>query len=64
MPDLFFQEPAKQYIATHRSKWRSAKHAHEWEMTLLRYAYPRLGLKRCQDIGVNDVLEVLRPIWH
>ncbi|EAQ23911.1 tyrosine-type recombinase/integrase [Roseovarius sp. 217] len=42
---------------------RNAKHRNQWQSTLKTYAYPVLGEKAVADISVEDVLEVLRPIW-
>lgn len=42
---------------------RNAKHRNQWRSTLKTYAYPVLGEKAVADIAVEDVLEVLRPIW-
>jgi integrase len=42
---------------------RNAKHRKQWQSTLKTYAYHVLGEKAVADIVVEDVLEVLRPIW-
>ncbi|MBQ0750107.1 MAG: DUF4102 domain-containing protein, partial [Roseovarius sp.] len=42
---------------------RNAKHRNQWQSTLKTYAYPVLGEKAVADISVEDLLEVLRPIW-
>ena len=45
-----------------RSSWRNAKHAAQWEMTLLHYAAPIRRLP-VDKITTEDVLSVLKPLW-
>ena len=70
-----FGEMADRYIETMRPSWRNAKHAAQWAMTLGRsrdrdgkllgtgYCL-ELANKRVDEISTEDVLAVLRPIWH
>lgn len=58
-----FKVIAKSYIEANASRWKSAKHAAQWESTLERYAYPSLGNISVSDIGIDEVLKVLEPIW-
>lgn len=58
-----FKLMAERYIKAHEAEWRSAKHTAQWTATLTAYAYPLLKDKPVHSIGVNDVLEVLEPIW-
>lgn len=58
-----FRAVATDYIEAHRAGWRNAKHAQQWTNTLETYAYPVIGAKHVQDVGIADVLAVLRPIW-
>jgi len=46
-----------------RPSWRNLKHANQWTMTLGNYAF---NIRRCPvaDVTVDDVLEVLKPIWQ
>lgn len=60
---LTFQDAAEKYIKSHRSAWRNAKHAAQWESTLKTYAYPVLGKLSVQEIDVGLVMRVLEPIW-
>lgn len=41
----------------------NAKHAAQWGTTLEAYTYPRLGQKWIDEIGLDDVFGVLKPIW-
>ena len=45
-----FEEAARTVIAIHRSGWRNAKHAAQWDSTLREYAFPRLGKRPVSDI--------------
>jgi integrase len=58
-----FGECADRLIAAMRPSWRNSKHAAQWEMTLREYAASirRLPVDR---ITTDDVLSVLRPLWH
>jgi integrase len=58
-----FDECAKQYIASHESSWKNPKHISQWKNTLRDYAGPVIGKKRVDQITVEEVLKVLKPIW-
>jgi integrase len=58
-----FKEVALDYIAAHRSGWRNAKHAQQWENTLATYAFKVIGDLPTQEIGIEHVLKILKPIW-
>jgi len=57
-----FGEVADRYIEVHRSEWRSAKHAAQWQTTMEHYAAPLRRLP-VADVDVDAVLSVLRPLW-
>lgn len=59
-----FKDVAEDYIKAHRGGWRNAKHAQQWENTLEAYAYPKIGAKRIDEIGTEDVLAILKPMWQ
>ncbi|MGC2396864.1 MAG: Arm DNA-binding domain-containing protein, partial [Rhodomicrobium sp.] len=40
---ITFSECAAKFIKSHRSGWRNAKHAAQWESTLATYAAPVIG---------------------
>lgn len=46
-----------------KGEWRNAKHEAQWLSTLQTYAYPVMGQTLVRDIGTEDVLRVLKPIW-
>ena len=58
-----FSDVAKRYIEAHQVSWTNDKHAHDWASTLRRYVYPILDQKPLSELGTEDVLEVLKPIW-
>ena len=58
-----FEEAARTVIAIHRSGWRNAKQAAQWDSTLREYAFPRLGKRPVSDIDTKDVMAALLPIW-
>ena len=62
--DQTFRKAAEGYIAAHRSGWKNKKHADQWEATLEAYVYPILGGLEVANIGVSEVLSVLKPIWQ
>ncbi len=45
------------------SQWSNAKHRQQWRNTLGDYCKPLAG-KRVSEIGLQDVLGVLQPIWN
>jgi integrase len=59
-----FRACAEQYIKSHRSAWRSERHAHQWQRTLETYAFPTLGDMPVGQIDVAAVMRVLEPIWQ
>ena len=58
-----FGEFADELVTNISSGFRNAKHREQWESTLKIHAAP-LRPKLLKDIGTEDVLEVLRPIWE
>jgi integrase len=58
-----FKTEALEFIATHRTSWKNAKHITQWENTLQTYVYPQIGEVSVADVDVAMVLKVLKPIW-
>lgn len=58
-----FRATAEEYVESKRAGWRNEKHRAQWTATLEAYAYPEVGEKDVGEIGIDDVLRVLRPIW-
>jgi integrase len=61
---MTFMECAKGYIDAHKSGWKSAKHAGQWEATLETYAYPVIGSLPVSAIDDAHVMKILQPIWN
>ncbi len=60
---LTFREFAAECIKTKRAEWTNQKHGDQWEYTLEEFAYPIIGDKHLDEITMEDVLEILTPIW-
>ena len=58
-----FREAAQKTFEANRPRWRNAKVEKNWMQQLQRYALPTLGDMRVDQIGREDVLRVLTPIW-
>lgn len=58
-----FKQCALAYIEAHESGWRNAKHAQQWRNSLEQHAYPVLGDLHVRDVGLPQIMDVLRPIW-
>lgn len=58
-----FDECAKNYIASHESSWKNDKHVAQWKSTLKTYAGPVIGKTPVDQIAVEHVLKILKPIW-
>jgi integrase len=57
-----FGDFADEYLKTHESKFRNEKHKSQWKMTLETYCKP-IRAKTVNEIGTDDILKVLQPIW-
>ncbi len=60
---ITFKKAAEEYIESHKSGWKNAKHAAQWSSTLDTYAYPEFGELPVGSINVGLVMRVLEPIW-
>ena len=58
-----FEQAARRTFEANRARWRGAKTAANWAGSMARYAYPVFGVQRVDQIGRDDVLRVLTPIW-
>jgi integrase len=58
-----FKSAGEQFIKAQRPGWRNAKHAGQWETTLVTYAHPVIGALSVRAIDTALVLKVLEPIW-
>jgi integrase len=60
---ILFKDFAHSCIQTKRAEWTNQKHGDQWEYTLEEFAYPVIGDKTLDEITMEDVLEILNPIW-
>jgi integrase len=60
---MTFDQCAAAYIDAHRSGWKNAKHASQWENTLATYATPLIGALPVAAVDTDLVVKVLAPIW-
>ncbi len=58
-----FDQAAEQFLATKLAEFRNEKNRAQWRSTLLEYASPAFGKKPVGEVGTDDVLRALRPIW-
>lgn len=61
---ITFGKFADDYVKSHRAGWSNAKHAAQWSMTLGPSYCKSLRSKSIAEIGVDDILEVLTPVWQ
>lgn len=50
-------------MAERSAEWRNKTHREQWSATLETYAYPHLGTMPVAEIGLEQVKQVLTPIW-
>jgi integrase len=60
---LTFADAIERYLDAKMDAFSNSKHKAQWRSTLENYARPILGPMLVQDIDVQDVLQVLEPIW-
>jgi integrase len=58
---ISFEKCAREYFDANKAGWRSEKHAADWIGSLTIYAFPVFG--SIADVDVDQVLQVLSPIW-
>lgn len=59
-----FTEAAAALIRAKRREWRNSKHARQWAATLKRYVRPSIGHLPVDSVSTEDVLAILKPVWH
>jgi integrase len=53
---------ADDYVATHEGGWRNPKHRWQWSQTLTGYCATIRDMP-VDEIGTDDILAVLKPLW-
>jgi len=59
-----FEKFALECVEAKRAEWTNEKHAAQWIFTLKNYAFKHIGNKELDEIETEDILNVLKPIWH
>lgn len=60
---VLFGAFADAYIDTHEEGWKNPKHRQQWRNTIHTHAKALLKMP-VQDIAIDDVVAVLKPIWR
>lgn len=60
---MTFRRCAEEYIEQHEPAWKSRKHAQQWTNTLTTYAYPIIGDMPADNINIEHILQILKPMW-
>ena len=58
-----FEQAAVRTFEANRPRWRDGKTATNWMGAMARYAFPIIGAKSVDQIGREQVLRILTPIW-
>lgn len=58
-----FEAAAKMYIEKNAPGWRNEKHAWQWTRSLEMFVYPHIGSIPVAQLGVEDVMRCVEPIW-
>lgn len=61
---LTFEKAVERFLESKLTEFDNNKHCDQWRSTLRTYANPGLGKMLVGDIGVQEVLCVLEPIWQ
>ena len=60
---MTFAEAWEKFAAQKIKEFSTDKYREQWQRTVELYALPDLGKMAVQDIGLQDVLRVLQPLW-
>lgn len=59
-----FSEAVEEYLESKLKEFRNEKHKKQWRSSIDNYAVPIIGTTPIQDVNLNNILDVLRPIWE
>ncbi len=62
-PVMDFKTFATDFISVKQPEWKNEKHAKQWLSTLEQYVFPSVGKKQLNQIGTEEILAILKPIW-
>ena len=60
---MSFEKAARSWHSTKEAEYKNVKHAAQVITTLETYAFPHIGSVPVEDIQLQHVLDVLRPMW-
>jgi len=60
---MTFAEAWEKFAADKIKEFSTDRYREQWQRTVEIYALPDLGKMAVQDIGLQDVLRVLQPLW-
>ena len=58
-----FRQAMEEVFKLNQPRWKNAKHTISWRQTLEKDAMPIIGDMRVDEIGREEVLRILTPIW-
>ena len=58
-----FREAAVQTFEANRPRWRNGKRIYNWMQGMEKYVFPLIGEMRVDQLGREDVLRILKPLW-
>ena len=58
-----FRESAEATFSANRLRWRNAKVAANWLQQMEKQVFPRIGDRPVDQIGRDEVLSILTPLW-
>ena len=59
-----FKQAAENAFDANRGRWRSEKTARNWEQGMNKHVLPVIGDMRVDEIGREQILRILTPIWR
>ena len=61
---LTFEAAAREVHEFYRSRWRNERYVEEWLLSLERDVFLKIGMRPVNAVDVQDVIDVLMPIWR
>ena len=58
-----FEQAAEKTFEANQARWRSKVTAKNWEQGMKKHVLPLIGKLRVDQIGREEVLRILTPIW-
>ena len=64
LKNVTFRAYALDWIELNKTQWSNQKHHNQWVSSLETYCFPLIGEKPVTDVDVDDLLQILGPIWN